>query len=183
MSTTKTRTKTETRTRMETEEVDLYECPGCGQFVEEDELVPLLVDVDVDEVDSLGRDLVDSHSRVLCTYCTHATWDYDPNGPHRVRRVLEATESTLDVAWRVFKKALPLLVSILVVLLATSIIFDQMAQAAHAVDSTTATQPAFDQVVKETDAADSPFIGFLGLVPLMTVGFVVVVQLSNVLGR
>jgi len=84
-STSELETATETRTKVDTEEVTLYECPaGCGQHVEEEELVPVKVGEGADQVETIA-----------CEYCAHSQYGYDGDAANAsVEEIIESTANS-----------------------------------------------------------------------------------------
>lgn len=154
-----TRTKTTTRVTTETEEVELYECPGCGQFVEDEELLPILVNVSPSKADSLAGPIPPDQSKTICRYCADATWDYDPDETDSIREALETAETVIDTARRLFWKALPIVVSVLVVAVIGTFVFTEVTQAIDQMGAAT-TSPAFEQSTSEMDGATKDLLDF-----------------------
>lgn len=61
-----TTAETRTRTIVDVEEYEVYACPSCGQFCEQEELVPVVLNADVETVERAGADLLgDAREQVL----------------------------------------------------------------------------------------------------------------------
>lgn len=157
MSTTETRT--EVRTVVSTEEVDLYECPGCGQFVEDAELMPVLVNVEPEQIGNLRGAVLENHSKVLCRYCAEATWGFEPGETADTHEVLERVETAGWAVVRTLTPWVPILLALAVSAIVASIIMGDLASSMQAMGAGVETQPAFEQAgedVAQPDGLDLP---------------------------
>lgn len=120
-STSELETATETRTKVDTEEVTLYKCPaGCGQHVEEEELVPVKVGEGADQVETIA-----------CEYCAHSQYGYDGDAANAsVEEIIESTANSFadQVAMPLARSVIPLSLTVGSVLYAFSAVTDMLTQ-------------------------------------------------------
>ena len=98
-------TTTKKRTSVDTEEITLYECPaGCGQHVEEDELVPVRVGEGDEEIET-----------VACEYCARSQYGFDGDASEMsIEDTIAATADSFAerVALPVTRAVLPVLITL-----------------------------------------------------------------------
>lgn len=130
-----TTSETRTRTTVAVEEYEVHACPSCGQFCEEAELVPVVLNADGETVARTGVELPE-HGRgeVLCRYCTAAIFDYEPETTQPIRAGLERVEQA-SRADKWVSGVLPTLVGLITVVLVLFVgleIFTTMVEAMQA---------------------------------------------------
>lgn len=180
MSTTETKTETRTHVEAVTEEVTLYECPGCGQFVEDDELMPVLVNVRPERAGDLSGVVLENHSQVCCRYCAASMWDFDPEETARTDDILRRGERVTSMGRALLSVLTPsastlgVLVGFAVTILIGVVIFDQVLTAVDQAAFETATRDLERTELSPDFGAPLPisylvpvFVGWLLLMMIM----------------
>jgi len=187
-----TTAETRTRTTVIVEEYQVYACPSCGQFCEDEELVPVVLNADVETVERAGADLLgDAREQVLCRYCTESIFDYDPEEsmpirarPERVERVERAAptciSSTSSAAASPGAKRFAANIAPTLIALSTAaiVVFVGLEMTQTAVET---IQAADEPVRLDGTTMGSP-VDLLALVPI-TMIVVALIILISVLGR
>lgn len=178
MSTTETRTETRTHVEVSTEEVEFYECPGCGQFVEDAELMPVLVNVEPEQADTLRGAVLENHAQVCCRYCAASMWDFDPEETGRTDAILRRGER-VGAAGRALlsvvtpsAQTLGMLISLTITVLLAVTLFDTVM---GTFDSAAFEQATRDVATTEPTPAFGAPLPVVGLVPVFVMGVVIMV--------